>query len=181
VASGILLRLESREETMVAVAGHLSLEGLEQGYRTARDGTTARHFEVIRLMAKGHSTADVSELAGFGIRWIEELVVRYNSLGPGSLGDLRRHNGKPASLLTAPVLAALRLRLDQPPDDGGVWTSKKAAAFIAAFHGLSSCSAQRGWEALKAIGWSIQVPRPKNPQGATEEERQAFKKTQRYP
>ena len=60
-------------------------------------------------------------------------------------------------------------------------TSKKAAAFIAAFHGLSSCSAQRGWEALKAIGWSIQVPRPKNPQGATEEERQAFKKTQRYP
>ena len=55
---------------MVAVAGHLSLEGLEQGYRTARDGTTARHFEVIRLMAKGHSTADVSELTGFGIRWM---------------------------------------------------------------------------------------------------------------
>lgn len=97
-------------------------------------------------------------------------------LAPASLGDLRRNNGKPASLLTAELLAALRLRLVHPPDDGGVWTSKKAAAFIAAFHGLSSCSAQHGWEALKAMHWSIQVPRPKNPQSATEEERQAFKK-----
>lgn len=162
---------------MVAVAGHLSLEGLEQGYRSAKDGTTARHFEVIRLLAKGHSAADVSDLTGFGVRWIEELVVRYNGLGPDSLGDLRRNNGKPASLLTAPMLEALRLRLGQPPDDGGVWTSKKAAAFIAAFHGFSSCSVQRGWEALKAIGWSVQVPRPKNPRSATEEEQQAFKKS----
>lgn len=105
---------------MVSVAGHLSLEGLEQGYRTARDGTTARHFEVIRLLAKGHSTADVSDLTGFGIRWIEALVVRYNAFGPGSLGDLRRNNGKPASLLPAEVLPALRLRLVRPPDDGGV-------------------------------------------------------------
>jgi transposase len=140
---------------MVAIAGHLSLEGLELGYRSAKDGTMARHFEVIRLLAKGHSTADVSELTGFGVRWIEELVVRYNAFGPDSLGDLRRNNRKPASLLTAPVLEALRLRLSDPPDDGGVWTSKKAAAFIAAFHGLSSCSVQRGWEALRAIGWSI--------------------------
>jgi transposase len=162
---------------MVGVAEHLSLDRLEQGYRSARDGTTARHFEVIRLVAKGHSTAAVSDLTGFGMRWIEELIVRYNAFGPDSLGDLRRHNGKPASLLTAPALEALRLRLGQPPDDGGVWTSKKAAAFIAAFHGLSSCSVQRGWEALRAIGWSVQVPRPKNPQTATEEGQQAFKKS----
>jgi len=67
---------------MVAVAGHLSLEGLELGYRSAEDGTKARHFEVIRLLAKGYSTADVSELTGFGIRWIEELVVCYNTHGP---------------------------------------------------------------------------------------------------
>lgn len=162
---------------MVSIAGHLSLDGLDQGYRSAPDGTTARHFEVIRLLFKGHSTTDVSDLTGFGVRWIDELVVRYNAFGPNSLGDLRRHNGKPASLLTVEALAALRQRLGDAPDDGGVWTSKKAAAFIATFHGLSSCSVQRGWEALKAIGWSIQVPRPKNPQGATEEEQQTFKKT----
>jgi transposase len=162
---------------MVAVVGHLSQEELEQGYRSSKDGTRARHFEVIRLLTKGHSTADVADLTGFGMRWIEELVVRYNAFGPDSLGDLRRNNGKAASLLTAPVLEALRLRLGQPPDGGGVWTSKKAAEFIAAFHGLLSCSTQRGWEALRAIGWSVQAPRPKNPQSATEEQQQAFKKS----
>ena len=162
---------------MVVVADHLSMEGLDHGYRTAGDGTTARHFEVIRLLAKGHSTTQVSSLTGFGLRWVEELVVRYNAFGPDSLGDLRRRNGKSASLLTESLLEALRRRLDSPPDDGGVWTSKKAAGFIATFHGLSSCSVQRGWEALKAIGWSIQAPRPKNPKAASAEEQQAFKKT----
>jgi hypothetical protein len=32
---------------------------------------------------------------------------------------------------------------------------------------------------LKAIGWSIQTPRPKNPKSATPEEAAAFKKTSR--
>jgi hypothetical protein len=35
---------------------------------------------------------------------------------------------------------------------------------------------QRGWEALRAIGWSIQKPRPKNPKSATPEEVAAFEK-----
>jgi transposase len=161
---------------MVAIADHLSLEGLDHGYRSAEDGTTARHYEVIRLLAKGHSTTQVAALSGFGLRWIEELVVRYNAFGPDSLGDLRRRNGKPASVLTEGLLA-LRHRLDNPPDDGGVWTSKKAAGFIATFHGLSSCATQRGWEALKAVGWSIQAPRPKNPKAASQPEQQAFKKS----
>jgi hypothetical protein len=34
---------------------------------------------------------------------------------------------------------------------------------------------QRGWEALKAINWSVQKPRPRHPKAATPEEREAFK------
>ena len=41
---------------------------------------------------------------------------------------------------------------------------------------VTSVAPQRGWEALKAIGWSIQKPRPKNPKSATPEEAAAFKK-----
>ena len=44
---------------------------------------------------------------------------------------------------------------------------------------LTSVAPQRGWEALKAIGWSIQKPRPKNPKSATPEEAAAFKKSSR--
>jgi transposase len=47
---------------------------------------------------------------------------------------------------------------------------------MAAELGLASVAVQRGWEALKAIGWSIQKPRPKNPKSASPEEAAAFKK-----
>ncbi len=43
--------------------------------------------------------------------------------------------------------------------------------------GLKKVAPQRGWEALRAIGWTIQVPRPQHPQAATAEEREAFKKS----
>src|SRR2546427_77755 len=44
------------------------------------------------------------------------------------------------------------------------------------FHGLKSVHDQRGWDALVAIGYSIQQPRPRHPAAATEEDRAALKK-----
>ena len=37
---------------MARVAGHLSVEDLEAGFRSARDPTAARHFQVIWLLAR---------------------------------------------------------------------------------------------------------------------------------
>ena len=45
--------------------------------------------------------------------------------------------------------------------------------------GLEKVAPQCGWEALWAIGWTIQVPRPRHPQAATAEEREAFKRQSR--
>ena len=42
--------------------------------------------------------------------------------------------------------------------------------------GLAAVLPQRGWEALKAIGWSVQKPRPAPSGLATPEEREAFEK-----
>jgi hypothetical protein len=47
--------------------------------------------------------------------------------------------------------------------------------------GLAAVLPQRGWEALKAIGWSVQKPRPRHPGSATPEEREAFKKRMARP
>jgi len=55
--------------------------------------------------------------------------------------------------------------------------SRKVAAWMAGELGLAKVAAQRGWEALKAVGWSIQKPRPKNPKAASPAEEEAFKKT----
>src|SRR5271165_3385087 len=144
---------------MAYVAGHLSVAALEERYEACEDVMSSRHFQAIWLLAR-----------------IEQLVERYNALGPSAMGDLRRGNGAPAKVLTAELLQRLRLRLGEPPPDGGVWTSGKVARWMAGELGLASVAPQRGWEALRAIGWSIQKPRPRNPKAATPAEQEAFKK-----
>ncbi len=166
---------------MATVFEHLSIEELEARHVGCRDATASRHFQVIWLLARGHTIAQVSATTAFGERWIEQLLARYNADGPEALGDLRRRNGTPATILKPELLAKLRDRLREPPPDGGLWSSRKVADWMAEELGLTSVAPQRGWEALKAIGWSIQKPRPKNPKSATPEEAAAFKKSLRMP
>ena len=162
---------------MVRVVGHLRVEELRAGYRGSGDATLARHYQVIWLLAQGRTVTEAARLTSFAPRWIDALLARYNTFGPSSLGDRRRGNGAKATILTAAVLEALRERVKRPPDDGGVWTSKKVAAVMAAELGLGSVAEQRGWEALRAIGWTIQKPRPRHARAATPDEQTTFKKT----
>src|SRR4051812_34759652 len=118
---------------------------------TCRDARRSRHLQTIRLLAKGNSVAEVSAITAFGERWIEQLRARYNAEELSALGDQRRGNGTTATVLTASVLTGLRKGLRVPPDDGGVWSSRKAAAWIAAELGVTEIATQRGWEALKAV------------------------------
>ena len=160
---------------MARIVGHLPVEELEARYRAARDVTTARHHQAIWLLAQGRTVLEVSEVLAFVPRWVTQLAARYNALGPAALGDRRRRNGRAASLLTPDLLAALVERLKQPPEDGGVWSGPKVAGWMAAHLGLAEVHPQRGWEALKRIGWSIQAPRPRHARAATPEQRAAFK------
>ncbi len=166
---------------MARVADHLSVTELQAGYRGSKEATLARHYQVIWLLAQGRTVGETAELTGFVPRWVEELLVRYNQFGPSSLGDRRRGNGARPTILTPLVLAMLRERLKRPPDDDGVWTSKKVAALIAAELGLASVAEQRGWEALRAIGWTIQRPRPRHARAAGPEEQAEYKKASRKP
>ena len=162
---------------MAEVAGHLSLAELQAGYRTGGDARLARHFQVIWLLAQGRSCAEVAQLTSLARRWVEQLLARYNRFGPSSLGDRRRGNGAKATILTPEILDMLRERLTSSPDDGGVWTAKKVAAVIAAELGLAFVAEQRGWEGLRAIGWTIQKPRPRHARAAGPEAQAEFKKS----
>lgn len=166
---------------MAKVYEHLSVNALEDRYVACGDATASRHFQAIWLLARGHTVSEVSATTAFGERWIEQLLARYNAEGPEALGDLRRRNGASATILKPELLAKLRDRLREPPPDGLLWSSRKVANFMAEELGLASVAPQRGWEALKAVGWSIQTPRPKNPKSASPEEAAAFKKNSRMP
>src|SRR3954469_2993312 len=162
---------------MARVADHLSVEDLEARLRSAQDPIATRHFQVIWLLARGHTIADVAAVTSFVPRWIEQLLARYNAHGPEDLGGLRRRNGSARSVLRPELLARLPERLATPPSDGGLWTGPKVAAWMAGELGLAAGLPQRGWGALKGIGGVGEKPRPRHPAGATPGEREAFKKS----
>ena len=162
---------------MAHVADHLSVSALEQQYRSCTDVTAARHLQAIWLLAKGHHIAEVAATVSYARRWVERLLARYNAQGLQALGDLRCRNGRSPSVLKPDLLDKLKARLREPPSDGGLWTSPKVAAWMASELGLTRVAPQRGWEALKAIGWSVQKPRPRHPASATPEDKAAFEKS----
>jgi transposase len=161
---------------MAHIVEHLSLEELEARYRGSQDATEARHLQTIWLLAQGRTVLEVAEVLAFVPRWVEQLAARYNAGGAEALGDQRRRNGRTASLLTPELLAALARRLKRPPEDGGVWSGPKAAAWMARHLGLAKVHPQRGWDALRRLGWSLQSPRPRHPRAASPEQRAALKK-----
>ena len=150
---------------MARIVGRLPVAELEARYRAARDVTTARHSQAIWLLAQGRTVLEAAEVLAFVPRRVEELAQRYDACGPAALGDRRRRNGRVASLLTSDPLAALAEWLQEPPEDGGLWSGPKVAAWMARRLGLTKVHAQRGWEALKRIGRSVRAPRPRHARG----------------
>ena len=166
---------------MARIVEHLPVAELEARYRAARDATEARHYQAIWLLAQGRTFLEVAEVLAFVPRWVEQLAARYNAFGPEALGDQRRRNGRAATLLTEAVLSALAKRVQAPPEESGVWSGPKVAAWMARHLGLQTVHPQRGWEALQRIGWSIQAPRPRHARAAAPEQRADFKRGLRRP
>jgi transposase len=161
---------------MTAIKAHLTASELELRYKAAAEAVEKSHFHALWLLSSGHGIDEVAELLAFSTRWVRSLIKRYNEGGPERLGDQRVNNGAEATILTGDALAALKKRLKSTPDDGGQWTGPKIARWLAGYHGVKSVHDQRGWDALVAIGWSIQEPRPRHPEAADDEDRARLKK-----
>jgi transposase len=166
---------------MTTIKPHLTTAELEMRYETAADPIAKSHFHALWLLSRGYDIDEVAELLSFSTRWVRMLIKRYNEGGPDRLGDQRAHNGTEPTILTEDALAALKERLKSPPDDGGQWTGPKIARWLATFHGRRSVHDQRGWDALIAIGYSIQQPRPRHPAAATPTDRAKLKKNSSAP
>ena len=164
---------------MTALTSHLSAADLEARYEAAADPVSKSHFHAIWLLSSGYAVTEVAAILSFSARWVRLLRKRYNEHGPDSLGDRRQGNGSVPAILTPEALSSLKERLKTPPDDGGLWTGPKVARWLARFHSLKTVHDQRGWDALIAIEYSIHKPRPRHPNAAGEEDREALKKTAR--
>src|SRR5690349_15434423 len=141
------------------LVAHLSPAELGQRYRAARSPVERSHLQIVWLLSRGRGEREVAQVTGYGRRWVAEVVRRYNEEGPGGLGDRRRGNAGAGPLLGAADEAALRAALAAPPADGGLWTGPEVAAWMGVRLGREVWP-QRGWDYLRKLGYSAQVPRP---------------------
>jgi len=144
----------------LTVAPHLPVDELGSRYRHARNPVERSHWQMVWLVAGGQHCPAVARLTGYTEDWVRTIVHRYNTDGPAGLIDRRQHSAGHPPLLTPALRAALADALDGPAPDGGIWTCAKVAAWMADQLGRP-VGEPRGWEAMRALGFSPQRPRPR--------------------
>jgi transposase len=144
----------------LVIPPHLPVDELERRYRGAGDPVARSHLQIVWLLARGSPTAAVADATGYSGTWVREVARRYREGGPAALGDRRHANPGAAPLLDAAGQEALRAALGGPAPDGGLWTCRAVAAWIAARIGRPVAE-QRGWEWLRRLGFTPQRPRPR--------------------
>lgn len=150
---------------------------LESLYRKATDAVLRTHLLMVWRMSLGDSVGEVAEMVGYSKKWTTEIARRYESGGVEALGDRRHSNpgAKERALLDEAAEEELLEALQGPPPGGGMWSGPKVARWIAQRNGLEKVHVQRGFEYLKKIRYSPQLPRPENA-SADASEQEAFKK-----
>jgi transposase len=143
----------------MVIAPHLPIEELQQRYRTAEDSVARSQWQMLWLLAQGMPTAQVAQVTGYGVRWIQEIARRYRA-GPQAIGDHRHTNPGAAPLLDGAQQAQLQTALAGPAPDGGIWTGRWVAYWMSEVLGRP-ISVQRGWEWMRRLGFTPQRPRPR--------------------
>ena len=159
---------------------HASTEELEHRYRKAKDPVERSHHQIVWLLSEGRTTREVCEVTGYSAGWVRQIARRYNERGVEGLGDRRHGNpgAKERALLDEAGEEELREALMKPPPasvGGGMWSGPKVARWIAQRNGLEKVHVQRGFEYLRKVRYSPQVPRPSNA-SADASEKEVFKK-----
>lgn len=165
---------EKEMSNRLKIKGHLNTEEIEDHYRKATDIVERTHWQIIRLVEQGKSTPEIAEITGYCINWVRTLIHRYNEGGPEAIEDKRHYNKGGSFILSQEQLMQLQEALEQPPEDGGLWTGPKVAQWMQQHVG-HCIHPQRGWEYLKRLGYSKRVLRPRHAK-ADLAEQEAFKK-----
>lgn len=165
----------------IKLKDHLTAEQLYHRYRKCQQAREKLRWRALYLIAKGGVANHVAKRVGRSSGWMTTLARRYNELGPAGVADQRgpvKCGVQPT--LNARQAAALDAALRGPAPDGGLWTSPKVAAWIEKKTGRA-VHPTTAWRAMRAAGFTLQVPRPRHGRAATEEERAAFKKSSAKP
>lgn len=151
---------------------HRSSEELEYAYRQAIRPVERSRWHLLWLKSKGKTIPEMIEVTGFSRSIISTLIRRYNADGIDAVLDRRQFNhSEPA--LNAAQQEILFLAIRDTPASSGLWTSRKVQCFIRE-HFEIQITDVCAWGYLRRLGFSVQMPRPKNIRAASSEERGLF-------
>lgn len=144
----------------LTVSPHLSPDAVEHRARHCRTAVERSHWQMLWMVSQGHHVPAVARLTGYSENWVRTIVQRYNAEGPAGVVDRRRQSAGHPPLLSPALREELRQVLGEPAPDGGLWTCAKVATWMADRLGRP-VGEPRGWEAMRALGFTPQRPRPR--------------------
>lgn len=160
------------------VVRHRTAAQARAAYRGCRQPVEKVRWHAIWLLLRTdapRTPAAVAGVVGLSAVAVRHLLGRWNALGPDGLTDRRRGNGA-AGKLDRRQRHALRAAVRRRPPDGGLWTGPKVARYVADRWAVRVCP-QTGWDWLRQLGFTLQVPRPSHPNAADAPARRRWKKT----
>jgi len=160
------------------VERHLTADQARARYRACRYPVEKTRWHALWLLLRPdrpRTPAQVADTVGLSVIAVRHALRRWNHLGPDGLADRRRGNGA-TPRLTPDQRAALRSALRKRPPDGGLWSGPKVARYARDRWGVQ-VRQQTGWQWLRDLGFTLQVPRPSHPRDADAAARRRWKKT----
>jgi transposase len=155
---------------------YLSIDELEHRYRTAKEPNERTWWQILWLLAQGHTATELSSVIGYRAYWIGQIAKRYNEQGPEGMHN-RRHTTsyRPAPVLSVEQQEELREELAQAAAQNHHWRTSDVATWMSERLGRP-VSYSLAWSYLVKLRNSVQHPRSRHAL-ADPEEQAAFKKT----
>ena len=151
---------------------HRTSEELEHAYRQAERPVERSRWHLLWLKSKGKMILELIEVTGFSRTTISTLIRRYNTEGVDAVLDRRQFNGA-APALNEAQQETLFLAIRDTLPDSGLWTSQKVRRYIQETFSIEVTDVC-AWGYLRRLGFSVQMPRPKNAKAASPEEQGVF-------
>src|SRR5260221_738732 len=110
----------------------LSVDELERRYRAAKERNEGTWWQLLWLLAQGHTATELSSVIGYRAYWIGQIAKRYNDEGPAGMQN-RRHTTsyRPPPLLSPALQEELRAVLAAPAGNTEPWTGTARAGWMA--------------------------------------------------
>jgi len=156
---------------------HLTTAELYRRYRQCREPQEKARWRALRLISQGTRASDAARRVGRTSGWVTQLTQRYNERGAEAVATQSgavKPGPRPSLNERAAIGLDAALRVAAP--DGGLWTAPKVARWIAERTGRS-VHETTAWRAMRRLGFTLQVPRPRHRRSASAEEQAAFKKS----